>query len=187
MSETNSDMKAKLAEFAARFTAKRREEETKKRALKTYLNSKERFDVEERKGSNRAFHMRNVPLPGGTAVSSHEDANRLAMLRKQDDLNWEPLSVVVTGQWQECRCCGHQAIATSGFYFRERHKTIASARRLREIKNIPDGWKVEVNVEGVILQQCVKCVNGTLVDDIFSTLLHGGELRVSNQMELFRS
>lgn len=185
MTELSDETKLKLAQFSARFRAQRTEADKKKKDAKAWTNSKEKWDKDYAKEQNRKFHLVNKRLEDGTPLQRGEDDTRLTALRKADDLNWQPLAVLVTGQWQVCRCCGNEAIATSGIYFREKHKTINSAKRLRHITALPEGFPIEVAIEGVVLQQCVKCLNGTLVDDILSSLLHGGELRVSNQLELF--
>lgn len=177
----DENTKAKLAAFAEKFRAQRHDAETRK-----IEGKKAAADLAARKDINRKFHIINKPLPGGVRVSDYENDERVEMLRRADDANWRPLAVLVTGQWQVCRCCGHEAVATSGFYFREQHKTIPSAKRLRAVNHIPEGFEIEVNVEGVVLQRCVKCLDGHLVDDIFSSLLHGGELRISNQLSLFK-
>lgn len=176
----DEDTKAKLAAFSARFRAQRQHAE------QTKIDAKlAKVGVSERKESNRKFHLVNVPLGKGSPLQRGEEDTRIEALRKQDDVNWEPLAVLVTGQWQVCRCCGHEAIATSGFYFREQHKVFKTAKRLRHINHIPDGFELEINIEGVVLQRCVKCLEGNLVDDLLSSMLHGGELQLSNQLQLF--
>lgn len=172
--------KAKLAAFSAKFRAQRQDSETRKIDAKLAKQS-----VVERKDSNRRFHVVNLILGKGTPLQQGEADARIAMLKTADDANWQPLAVLVTGQWQVCRCCGHEAVATSGFYFREQHKVIRSAKRLRSIGHIPEGFELEVSIEGVVLQRCVKCLEGNIVDDLLSSMLHGGELQISNQLELF--
>jgi len=174
------ETKNKLAEFAARFRAQRLEGDKRKAEAKDAKKA-----IEIRKAENTRFHQNNPILPPGVKPSVSEDADYLANLYNADAVNWIPQAVVVTGQWQECKCCGHFAKATSGFFFREQHKMLPSAKRLRAIDHIPDGFIVEMAVEGVVLPRCINCLDAHPVDDLFTALLHGGELRYSNQLELF--
>lgn len=181
----DQETKDKLAAFSARFRATRQATEKAKIDAKLAKES-----VKERKEINRKFHIVNVNPEKGTPLQRGEAdatiAAHAAALRTADDANWTPIGIVVTGQWQVCRCCEHEAVATSGIFFREKHNTIPSARRLRHIGRIIDGFDVEVALEGVELTQCVKCIKGTRVDELLEAVIGASEMQLSNQMELFR-
>lgn len=166
----DENTRIRLAAFSANFRARRAETAQRKDALsreKTYTITR---------------RVKAIPI-GGLDGGEDSDALRIAKLR--DDLNWTPLAVLVTGQWQECQCCGHRAIATSGFFYREQHNTIRSAKRLRSINHIPDDFKIELSIEGVVLQRCIKCLEGTIVDDMLAAMLNGNPIAVTNQLNLF--
>ncbi len=168
----DENTRLRLEAFSANFRARRLERQQRKESLAAEKN----YTISRR--------VKAVPIGG---LDGAEDADALRIAKLRDDLNWTPLAVLVTGQWQECQCCGHRAIATSGFFYREQHNTIRSAKRLRSINYIPDNFKIELSIEGVVLQRCIKCLDGTIVDDMLAAMLNGNPLSVSNQLSLFDS
>lgn len=161
-------------------------------ALKQRLNSqakdKARVDALKREAAAKAKNLtlrrrfisndRLAELTGDLA----RDQAELARLR--DDTLWTKECVVVHGQYQVCECCGHKAEATAGLYVREKHKTIPSAVRLKQITAVPDGLKIEVHLEGVKLQRCISCAGPNTVDDLLAACeIHG--LHIHSQPSLF--
>lgn len=71
---------------------------------------------------------RDLPLFGQELKRANADAKRLAALHAEDQ--WTTTSVLITGQHQYCCGCGHDALATTGVYSVQRHKTF-NAQRLK--------------------------------------------------------
>jgi hypothetical protein len=121
-----------------------------------------------------------------------EAANAIAkeLKRLHDEARWYPKRLLLSGQWQDCQCCGHIAYATTGLFEIQGHKDDRTAQRVKETTGarmrelIEQGFEIERSIEGVQLPACIVCQEPGPIDTLVEFAVHHAT-HFKPQLELF--